>query len=538
MTKQSLTVDCFTLRVRNDACTTNMKLIDNFLNGITMYKVVLYGLLTLAGVSLIFSFAGIIYYKPLNLLGSLLLITTVCFFSNILFGKMLKAPINVESSLITGLILFFIFDPLSKPDQVWTLVIASLIAMASKYVLAYKRKHIFNPAAISAVILGMLGTIGSLEMIGDDAIWWIGADVLLPVVAIIGFLIVRKIRRFRMVLTFIGTALVSTALVGVFMNNVPAIDAMTQALLSFPLIFFATVMLTEPWTSPHRNTQRIIYAVIIGLLFSAQFEFGPIFSTPELALVIGNIYAFVVSPKQRLFLSLKEKRKLAEGMYEFIFKPDQKLAFLPGQYLEWTVPIHGKVDSRGNRRYFTIASSPGDPDIRLGVRIQEKGSSSFKQILQNMKPGDTMDASQLTGDFTLDAAPDRKLVFIAGGIGVTPFRSMVQDMLDKQQKRDVIFLYTVPHPNELAYRDIFERAGRDLGMKYYYVVTRPENAPADWTGKKGRIDESMIKEIAPDFKERQFYLSGPNAMVVTYRQLLYKLGVPWKNIHTDFFPGF
>lgn len=514
-----------------------MKYIDNFLNGYTMYRVVMYGLLVLALVSIIFGATGILYYKPLNLLGSLLLFIFVCYLSNLLFAKMLKAPVNAESSLITALILFFIFDPLSKPDQVFTIIIASLIAMASKYVLAFKRKHIFNPAAISAVILGMLGTIGSLEMIGDDALWWVGADVLLPVVAIIGFLIVRKIRRFRMVLPFLAVALVSIAIVGVFINNVPATDAVMQALLSFPLIFFATVMLTEPWTSPHRNNHRIIYAVIIGMLFAAQFEFGPIFSTPELALVLGNIYAFIVSPKQRLFLSLKEKRKIAEGMYEFIFKPDQKLAFLPGQYLEWTIPL-ARTDGRGNRRYFTIASSPGDPDIRLGVRIQDKGSSTFKQTLQNMKPGDTMDASQLTGDFTLPEDKGRKLVFIAGGIGVTPFRSMIQDMLDKKETREVVFLYTVPHPNELAYRDIFERAGRELNLKYYYVVTRPENAPADWTGKKGRIDETMIKEVAPDFKDRHYYLSGPNAMVVTYRQLLLKIGVPWKNIHTDFFPGF
>ncbi len=506
-----------------------MKIIDNFLNGFTMYKVVLYGLLMLAGISILFGAFGLLYYKPLNLLGSLLILGITCYVSNELFARMLKAPTNSESYLITAIILFFIFDPLSKPEQALTLFLAGFIAMASKYVLAFKHKHIFNPAAVSAVILGLLGN--------GDALWWIGSDVLLPMVAIIGFLIVRKIRRFSMVLSFMAAATISIAFVGVVFNKTVPLDAITQAYISFPLVFFAIAMLTEPLTTPPRNNLRIIYAVIVGLLFGAQFEIGPLFSTPELALVMGNIFSFAVSPKQRLQLLLKEKRQLASGMYEFIFSSYQKLPFLPGQYLEWTLP-HKKADIRGNRRYFTIASSPTEQKIKLGVRIQEKDSSSFKKALQDMKSGDTMAASQLAGDFTLNENPSKKLAFIAGGIGVTPFRSMIRDMLDTKQKRDVVFLYTVPHPNELAYRDIFEKAGKEIGMKYYYIVTRPENAPADWTGKKGRIDEAMIKEVAPDYMERIFYLSGPNAMVETYKQLLKKLGVPSRNIKTDFFPGF
>lgn len=506
-----------------------MKLIDDFLNGFTMYKVVQYGLLILAGISMLFGATGILFYKPLNLLGSLAILTVTCYISNFIFAKIFKAPANEESYFITALILFFIFDPLSTLDQVSTLVLAGILAMASKYILAINKKHIFNPAAISIVILGMLGN--------GHAFWWVASDVLLPVVAIIGFLFVRKIRRFRMVLSFLVTAVASVTFVGVFINHVPPQEAFLQTFTSWPLIFFATVMLTEPLTTPPRNNLRIIYAVLVGILFAVQFEFGPIFSTPELALVIGNIFSYAVSPKQRLQLLLKNKRQLASGMHEFVFSSYQKLNFIPGQYLEWTLP-HRKPDIRGNRRYFTIASSPTEEEIKLGVRIQEKGSSSFKRALLEMKTGDMMAASQLAGDFVLNGESTKKLVFIAGGIGVTPFRSMIQHMLDKKEKRDIIFLYTVTHPNELAYRDVFEKAGRDLGIKYYYVVTKPENAPKDWTGKTGRMDEAMVKDVAPDYKERIFYLSGPNAMVETYKQLLKKLSVPSRNIKTDFFPGF
>jgi ferredoxin-NADP reductase/Na+-translocating ferredoxin:NAD+ oxidoreductase RnfD subunit len=507
-----------------------MKFIDNFLNTITMYRLVLYCLTGLALVTILFGALGILYYNPVSQLISLTILIATCYYSNKLFAKMVQAPSNwVDSPYITAFILFFIFIPPSDVKDYVTLCIAGLVAMASKYVLAIRKKHIFNPAAFAACFMGLIGN--------GNAIWWVGSDVLLPIVAILGFLIVRKIRRFRMVLTFLTVALLSISFVGVVFNKVTLLNALTEAFTSWPLVFFATVMFTEPWTSPPRDTLRLIYAVLVGLLFGSQFQFGPFFSTPELSLLIGNIYAFIVSPKQRLLLTLKEKRTIAADMFEYVFTPNRKLAFLPGQYLEWTLP-HKKPDARGFRRYFTIASAPTEPEIKLGIKYDPQHASTFKKNLSELDPKQVMAASQLAGDFTMPADLSKKLVFIAGGIGVTPFRSMIQYMMDAREKRDIVFLYTVPDPKELAYRDIFEKAGRELGMHYYYVVTRPENAPKDWTGKTGRITGEMVQDVVPDFKDRMFYLSGPNAMVETYQSLLLSIGVHRKSIKTDYFPGF
>jgi ferredoxin-NADP reductase/Na+-translocating ferredoxin:NAD+ oxidoreductase RnfD subunit len=506
-----------------------MKYIDTILNSLTMYKVVLYSLIILAVAAMMLGGLGLLSYNPLQMFISFVILFTTCYFSNLLFAKLLNAPTNSESSYITGVILFFILTPVTDSNGALTVFIAALIAMASKYIFAIKKKHIFNPAAFAAFTLGLIGN-GSAE-------WWVGSTVLLPVMIILGILIVRKIRRFQMVFSFLALATLVIALMGIFVNKVALLDAVLEAFTSWPLIFFATVMLTEPMTSPSRNKLRIIYASIVAVLFGSQFTIGPLYSSPELALLIGNVFAYIVSPKQRLLLKLKEKRQLASGMFEYAFAPNQKLPFLPGQYLEWTLP-HKKADIRGNRRFFTIASSPTEPDIKLGVRMQDTKGSSFKKALRDLKNDDVIAASQLAGDFTLPDDLNKKLVFIAGGIGVTPFRSMVQYFIDSKQKRDIIFLYTVPHPDELAYRDIFENAGKNLLMNYYYIITRPENAPADWTGKKGRISPEMVKELIPDFKERFFYLSGPNAMVESYKKLLKELGVPLTNIRTDYFPGF
>jgi glycine betaine catabolism B len=505
-----------------------VKAIDDFLNTFTMYKVVMFGLLLLVLISFLLSALGILFYNPLQLAASLLLIYVSCLVSNFIFSKILKAPTNIESYLITALILFFIYKPVSNQDEAITVIAAGVLAMATKYIFAINNKHIFNPAAASAVILGLIGNSGAL--------WWAGSDVLLPFVLIIGLLIVRKIRRFRMFFAFLAASLVSISAFQGINGGVPVQQSVIEAFISWPLIFFGTVMLTEPLTTPPTRKLQMIYGAIVGILFGAQFHFGPIYSTPELALVLGNIYSYIVSPKQKLFLRFKEKIKAAENTYEYVFTSSNKLHFKPGQYLEWTLP-HGRADMRGNRRYFTIASSPTEEDIHLGVRMEQQ-SSTFKKKLAEMKPTDTFVASQLMGDFTLPEDKNKKLVFIAGGIGVTPFRSMVKYLLDKKEQRSIVLFYTNKTADEIAYKDIFDKAQKELGLKPIYVLTNMDRIPAAWPGKAGRIDEKMITEEVPDFKERTFYISGPNAMVDAYKHLLNKMGVPHNQIVTDYFPGF
>ena len=146
--------------------------------------------------------------------------------------------------------------------------------------------------------------------------------------------------------------------------------------------------------------------------------------------MVGNVFSYVVSPKRRVVLKLKRKSKMAPDIVDFVFKSSQKLAFQPGQYMEFTL-AHPHPDSRGNRRYFTLASSPTEDVVRLGIRFYQQGSS-FKKALYRMDGRTKIVAAQIAGDFTLPADPQQKLVFIAGGIGITPFRSMLKYLLDSQ----------------------------------------------------------------------------------------------------------
>ncbi len=504
-----------------------IKRIDQFLNAITMYRLVLYGLGILALTAILLGFFGALPHQGIPMLGSAVLLAAACFFSNMLIAGLFKAPVNIESSFITGLILFLILTPATRVQEAGILMLAAMLAMASKYLLSFHGRHIFNPAAFAAVVLGLLGA--------PIVAWWVGSKALLAVVLIIGLAVVRKVRRFEMFGVFCAASL-AVMMVYAVRTQTSITDALVQSTTSWPLLFFGTIMLTEPLTTPPTRWLRAAYGALAGILFSLQFHMGPLFSTPEFALIAGNVFSFLVSMKQRISLRLLARTKLAPGLYEFVFAPSQSFSYRPGQYLEWTLP-HEHPDRRGIRRYFTIASSPTEEEIKLGVRIGAS-PSSFKKALVNLAPGGILTACHLAGDFTLPRDAQRKFLCIAGGIGVTPFRSMVQYLIDTGEKRDMVLLYACASASDFAYMDIFERAKKAIGLRCIPIVTDSAQAGEDWKGRQGRITEAMLKEEVPDWQERLFYLSGPSRMVDTYKKLLRGMGVNRRNIVTDYFPGF
>ena len=440
-----------------------MRIIDNFLNKITMYRLVLYFLFLLIVIAGILSYIGILQYNPLMLLFSTVAIIFISFIVNFLFSKAFDAPTNVESAYITALILVLIITPPNSFNDIPYLLFifwAAVWAMASKYILAIGKKHIFNPAAFAVMLTAFT--------INQSASWWISTAYMAPFVLLGGLLITRKIRRFDLVFSFIIVSLVVTSYTH-FNNFINLPVLLYRTILTSPLLFFAFVMLTEPLTTPPTKNLRIGYGSIVGAIFDPVIHLGSIFSTPELALVLGNVFSYIVSPKKKLLLKLKERTKIAEDTYDFSFSSnDDEYEFHPGQYLEWTLG-HKWPDSRGNRRYFTIASSPVEEEIRIGVKFYPN-PSSFKKALINMAPGDKIVASQLAGDFTLPHNKNLKLCFIAGGIGVTPYESMINYLLERKQHRDVVVFYSNRTPNDIAYQDTFKRAKDELNIKTIHII--------------------------------------------------------------------
>lgn len=504
-----------------------IKAVDDLLNRITMYRLVLYYLIGLVGLAIALGAFNLVNYSPTSILVSTILIVAVSWITNKIFSWVFEAPVNTESVYITALISALIVAPIKLPHDVFFLVWVGVISMASKYVLAIGKKHITNPVAIAIVLTNVV--------IDKSANWWVGNVWMMPFVFLGGILIVRKIRRTDMVFSFIFTVLAISGGVTI-LNGGVMFGLMDKILLHSSLFFFAFVMLTEPLTTPPNKKMQIAYGSLVGLLFAPQTHIGSLYFTPELALVIGNVFTYLVSPKQKLILKLKENTRLAPDLMDFIFDNKKKLAFTPGQYMEWTL-AHHKPDSRGNRRYFTLASSPTEDTLRLGIKFYPNGST-YKQNMEKMDANTPIVAAQLAGDFTLPTDRSRKLVFIAGGIGITPFRSMIKYLLDTKEKRKITLFFANKQPQEIVYKEVFDKAEKEIGIKVVYTLTDKNNIPMDWTGRIGRIDSVMIQQEVPDYKERYFYLSGPRTMVVAYEEVLKSIGIRNDHIVTDYFPGF
>jgi len=175
--------------------------------------------------------------------------------------------------------------------------------------------------------------------------------------------------------------------------------------------------------------------------------------------------------------------------------------------------------------------------VRLGVKFYES-PSTFKKYLAGCKEGNSILAGSIAGDFTLPRDTKKKLVFIAGGIGVTPFRSMVKYLLDKKEERDAVLFYSNKTEPEIAYKDIFDEAAASrTGFRVVYTLT-DKTTPSSWTGERGYVDAAMIEREVPDYKERAFYISGPHSMVAAFHDTLRGMGIPRRNIRTDYFPGY
>jgi ferredoxin-NADP reductase len=403
---------------------------------------------------------------------------------------------------------------------------AAVFAMSSKYLLARKNRHIFNPAALAVVITA----IG----LGDTASWWVATPTMLPMTILGGWLIVRKLGDEPMALWFLATAL-ATAGVMSALDNTALIPAMKQLVAESPLFFIGAIMLTEPLTTPPTRDLKRLYGIVLGVLIVPQVHLGSLYISPEQAIIAGNAFAYLISPQPRFMLQLKRKARLSPDIMDFAFIPTAKVAFQPGQYLECTLK-HAQTDRRGNRRFFTIASSPTESTIHLGVRFYPKGSS-YKRSLQGLNVQGTIQGTQIAGDFILPADRTRKLAFIAGGIGITPYRSMLKYLIDTQQRRDIVVLYATKTTADIIYRDVLTEAEAKIGARIMYTLTDTSSVPRTWTGDVGRLDEHMIQRMIPDFQERTFYLSGPPNMVHAHEIALRRLGVHSQRIKKDSFPG-
>lgn len=499
--------------------------LDTVLGRFTMYRLVLWVLAVLAGYSLLLNVLGWLTFGLPEMIAHLALCLGLTYGSNRAIAALFHVRPHSESSLITGLLLYFLFWPTQFSAGLQYLdlagvALACVLASVSKYALAWRGRHIFNPAAAGAFITGLTGL--------NIATWWAATPAMLWLVLPGVLLVLYRVRKLLMAAVFAVVA-VSIVAVDLLASGMSLAEALWQPLAQRPVLFFVGFMLTEPLTLPPRRWQQLALAAVVGLLFAVPYNLGFVANSPELALLVGNALAFTAGQRRRVLLRFRGARPLTPTTTEFSFQPEHPVRFTPGQYIELNLP-HTAADRKGRRRVFSLTSPPEAAELGIGVGTAQPLSTA-KQALLALAPGDELTATMVGGDFVLPRDPARPVLLVAAGIGITPFLSQLSG--SAAGGRDVVLLYLARTAGELAYAAELERAGAR-------VIARLSDgsAPPAFMQDAGpaRIDGASLKELVPDIAGRDVFVSGSPSSVRSLRVAARKAGA--RRIHVDSFAGY
>jgi ferredoxin-NADP reductase len=514
---------------RSSATMPLQRQLDQLLGRVTMYRLVVISLSMLVALAFALSAIGSLSYSVAELSVSLAVLLAATYTANRLYAGMFGVRPHSESTVITALLLFFLLWPSTEPLELLALALAGGFASASKYLLAYRGRHIVNPAAIGVVFVTVLHLTGG--------VWWVATAQMLPAVAVLALLVAYRTRRVPMVSLFVAVA--GLLIIAIRLGDGDGVGAAVQyAFVSTPLVFFAGFMLTEPLTLPPLLRQQLAVAAGVGVLFAlpnaASIHLGEVISlTPEVALVIGNVVSFLLGQRRGIELTLREKRTLGPTTAEFVFDVEGPVSVRPGQYMEVTVP-HRRADARGIRRVFTVSTADASAGtVSFGIKIPPKGASSFKRTFADLPAGSRIQATGVSGDFVLPADPAEPLLLVAGGIGITPFVSQLAEITDAAAPRSAVLIYAVPDPDEIPYADVLVASG----IRVVLIAARaPQSLPGGWELVTGRLTREVLAERVADIERRHGYVSGPPAMVTDISAALRSLKA--KKVRTDAFTGY
>ena len=237
-------------------------------------------------------------------------------------------------------------------------------------------------------------------------------------------------------------------------------------------------------------------------------------------------------------LKLIGVRDEAKGTKSFFWETEKPVSYLPGQFFYFTLPSLKYPDPRGATRHFTLSSSPSEGKIiRLTTRIRQE--SGFKKSLSELEIGSEIIGEGPNGEFVFDEHEKGSHVFLAGGIGITPFRSMIKYASDKKLSTPIRLIYSNSIPEEIAFRkELEEIASQNSWLGLSMTVTKPEESSEPWNGLTGRIDEVLVKKLASGLTDPTYWLCGPPPMVDAIGKVLGSLGLSSGRVRTEKFTGY
>lgn len=226
---------------------------------------------------------------------------------------------------------------------------------------------------------------------------------------------------------------------------------------------------------------------------------------------------------------LDHTEEVAPNTKTFWFRALPKLDYIAGQFIEMTLP-HENADSRGQKRWFTLSSSPTEQLISITTKKAVDRMSSFKKMLFGLEPGAMVTISEPMGDFVLPKDMGIPLLFVVGGIGVTPVRSIIKWLVDNHQQRNIHIVYGANRFEDVAFKGLFDMYRLDLDILL-------SNPPSDWHDGKGYLNAELILKLNTSVSPL-IYISGPEKMVENLEAEFLRKKISPNRLILDFYPGY
>jgi ferredoxin-NADP reductase len=231
--------------------------------------------------------------------------------------------------------------------------------------------------------------------------------------------------------------------------------------------------------------------------------------------------------------TVAEKREVAKGTLLVLFAVEDYPDYRPGAYFWVELPDRGHQDEKGLRRHISLVTSPTDVGVvGLATRLRD---SAFKQTLAELEVGDAVEVEEPKGSFLLPEDTSVEYVFLAGGIGITVFRSMLRYIAARQLPYRITLVYSNRDRESTPFFDeLGELEERIEGLRVVLTMTDDPG----WEGETRHIDAEMLREHLGDLDGRAFFVAGPPGMAQGVEEALLEAGVPEERVQTDSFSGY
>ena len=228
--------------------------------------------------------------------------------------------------------------------------------------------------------------------------------------------------------------------------------------------------------------------------------------------------------------------EIARGTNVFHLSKPEGFNYEPGQTIDLTLIDPKEMDAEGPVRTFSLVSAPHEPELMFATRMRD---TAFKRALKNAQPGMELAWDGPYGSFILHRNPAKPAVFLAGGIGITPFMSMIKHAHHNKLPHQIYLYHSNHTPEDSPFlSDLTEFAKQNPDFHYIPTMTDLDKSSREWNGERGFVDKSMIDRSVADLSTPIYYLAGPAGFVTAMRKMLVEAKVDEDNIRFEEFPGY